>query len=109
LTDVVNGVYPEWKVKANITIAIVGLVFIYINQFINILIIHIQLGRDYKIEIYGWSLFCNRGKVKAQRAEVTSVLETDENGKVSMKKKGMTTAYESVRSHRGSLVENQSD
>lgn len=41
--------YPEWKVEANITGTIIGMIAIYANQFTNILIIHIQLKKDYQI------------------------------------------------------------
>jgi len=59
----------------------IGLILVYVNQFINIVIIHLELNRDYKIEIYGWTLFCARGKIKKQSAEVSEVLDTDEQGK----------------------------
>jgi hypothetical protein len=57
--------YPKWKVDSNISATVIGMLAIYVNQFINILIIHIQLKRNYSIEIYGWALFCARGKLKA--------------------------------------------
>ena len=75
LTELNNKPYPEWKVEGNITATIVGMLAIYANQFINILIIHIQLKKDYRIEIYGWTLFCARGKIKSQNAEVYEVVE----------------------------------
>ena len=60
-----NMEYPQWKVDGNITLTMVSLILIYINQMINILIIHIELKQNYRIEIYGWSLFCARGKIKS--------------------------------------------
>jgi hypothetical protein len=86
----------------------ISLIFIYINQLINILIIHTELKRDYRIEIYGWSLFCARGKIKSQRAEVTEIKDTDENNQPK-KRKGTEVQYEEVRRNRGSLVENQNE